>query len=84
MNGTDKYMYIIRDDGKIIAFYDEYHYLAATAYRLDFVDISETEARKIMIKELENEGYFGGYPYGAHFEYADTSEIYDLYSEKVV
>lgn len=79
MDTIDKYTYTIRDDGKIIAFYDEYHYLAATAYRLDLVDISETEARKIMIETLENNGCSSDYLDGSNWEYAKTSDIYDLY-----
>lgn len=84
MNGADKYTYTIRDEGRIVAFYDEYHYLAATAYRLDLVDISETEARKIMIETLENNGCSSDYLDVSNWEYTDTSEIYNLYLEKVV
>lgn len=84
MDDTDKYMYTIRDDGKVVGYDDTYHYLVDISYRVDVNPISETEAREIMIKELENEGYFGGYLYGARFEDAETSDIYDLYVEKVV
>ena len=36
-----------------------------------------------MIKQLKDAGYFGGYLYGSDFEDAETSDIYDLYLEKV-
>ena len=81
--GHDDCVYVLRGDGLVRAIYDEYHYLAAIAYGVDIVAISEIEAQEIMIKELENEGYFGGYLYGADFEDAETSDIYDLYLEKV-
>lgn len=83
MDTTDKYIYTIRDDGKVVGYDDMYHYLSDISYRMDTNHILNAEAREIMIKELENEGYFGGYLYGAHFEYADTSDIYDLYLEKI-
>lgn len=83
MDTTDKYIYTIRDDGKVVGYDDMYHYLVDISYRMDTNPISATEARKTMIKQLKDAGYLGGYLYGADFEDAETSDIYDLYLEKV-
>lgn len=81
--GHDDCVYVFRGDGLVRAIYDEYHYLAAIAYGVDIVAISEIEARKMMIKQLKDAGYFGVYLYGADFEDAETSNIYDTYVEKI-
>lgn len=83
MDTTDKYIYTVRDDGKVVGYDDMYHYLSDISYRMDTNPIPATEAREIMIKELKNEGYFGGYLYDSDFEDVETSDIYDLYLEKV-
>lgn len=81
MDTTDKYIYTIRDDGKVVAFYDEYHYLAATSYRMDIAPILEVKARKIMIETLEQNGYFSDCFDSPSWEYVKTSDIYDLYAD---
>lgn len=83
MDKIDKYIYTIRDDGKVVGYDDMYHYLVDTSYRMDTNPIPATEARKMMIEQLKHEGYFGCYLYGADFEDAETGDIYDLYLEKI-
>lgn len=81
--GNDDCVYVLKGNGLVRAIYDEYHYLAVIAYGVDIVAISETEARKTMIEQLKDAGYYGDYLYGADFEDAATSDIYRIYLEKV-
>ena len=81
--GNDDCVYVLKGNGLVRAIYDEYHYLAVIAYGVDIVAISETEARKTMIGQLKDAGYYGDYLYGADFEDAATSDIYRIYLEKV-
>ena len=81
--GYDDCVYVLKGDGLVRAIYDEYRYLAAIAYGVDIVAISEIEARETMIKQLKSADYYGDYLYGANFEDADTSDIYRIYIEKI-
>ena len=53
MDKIDKYIYTIRDNGKIVGYDDMYHYLSDISYRMDTNPIPDTEAWEIMIKELK-------------------------------
>lgn len=79
----DKCIYVLRGDGCVRAIYDEYHYLATIAYSIDIVGISEMEARNIMIKQLESNGYFSDYFDAPNWSSIKIDGIYDLYIDVV-
>jgi hypothetical protein len=81
--GYDNCVYVLKGDRLVRAIYEERRYLAAIVYGIDIVAISEEEARKTMIKQLESNGYFSDYFDAPNWASIKTDVIYDLYLEKV-